>query len=846
MKKIIKNKLIHYFLLAVVLTITSIIVLCNSAQADPVLLFSDLNWGPKTGWEGSSTKGAAVTIWGKNFGSSRGSSYVTINGAQLTSASDYAEWGATGPARGLERITFWVPSTASNGDGQITVTVGSVTSNALAFTVMTGSIYFISVNDGNNSYNGLYSTRTGHTGSDGPFKDIDMFNPSYNPQGSTGSYIIYVRGGTYTTTDRVNDPNAFVALRGPYGSSSSRHALIGYPAETPLLNTTSADGINWNADYNSYGRNSYFTFAKLSGYGGKTAFDSLGDYNRFIGNTLQEYLTSAWSGVIWATASQQVSIYGNYFSHNGYDSYKHNIYLKAQAGYTGDRSVQYVNIGYNEFNNPVAGTDSRGGAIFISRNSDAGSYTTNNIYVFDNYFHDGNMEFIYIGDNVNIGDVYIYNNIFKGGTNTNGGAISFAGGTNNVYLYNNVFYQTGSGAGALLSGFDTGGPLASRVYSRNNIFYSNSSSISYLYWDGASKGAQFNSDHDLFYNGGSLPSGSGITVTNSLTGNPLFSAPSSGDFTLQIGSPALNSGTSSVSSVVASDYVGTSRPQDSAYDIGVYETIGSGSTTPSTYTVGGSITGLNGTLVIQNNGSDTLTVSTNGSFTFGTALSDNTSYDVRVVTQPTGQTCTVTNGSGNVSSTDVTNISISCTNNPGLTYTLGGQISGLNGTVIIQNNGGNDLSLTTNGTFTFSSALSDGATYAVTVLTQPSAQRCTVSNGTGTVSGANVTSVRIVCVNTYTIGGSISGLNGGTVTLQNNSSDILARNVNGSFTFSTALVNGATYSVVVTNNPTGQTCTVSNGSGTVSSANVTTVGVTCVTTSSSTKVPSTVTGVTIR
>ncbi len=763
MKTILKNKPVYCFLLGLVLSLTSAIFLCSSAQADPILLFSDLNWGPKTGWEGSATKGAAVTIWGKNLGSSRGSSYVTVNGAQLTSASDYAEWGATGPARGLERITFWVPSTASNGDGQITVTVGGATSNSLAFTVMTGTIYFISVTDGSNSYNGSYSTRTGHTGSDGPFKDIDMFNPSYNPQGSTGSYIIYVRGGTYTKTDRVNDPNAFVALRGPYGSSSSRHALIGYPAETPQLTTTNAAGINWNADYSPYGRNSYFTFAKLSGYGGTTAFDSLGDYNRFIGNTLQEYLAEAWSGVIWATASQQVSIYGNYFNHIGYDSYKHNIYLKAQAGYTGDRSVQYVNIGYNEFNNPVAGTDSRGGAIFISRNSDAGSYTTNNIYIYDNYFHDGNMEFIYIGDNVNIGDVYIYNNIFKGGTNTNGGAISFAGGTNNVYLYNNVFYQTGSGAGALLSGFDTGGPLNSRVYSRNNIFYSNSSSINYLYWDGASKGAQFNSDHDLFYNGGSLPSGSGITVTNAVTGNPLFYAPASGSFTLQTGSPAINSGTSSVSSVVTADYDGAVRPQDSVYDIGAYETSGSVTTPPptTTYTVGGSLTSLSGTIAIQNNGTDT-------------------------------------------------------------------------------------LSLSANGVFTFPTAVSNGSTYSVTILTQPSGQTCTVSNSSGTINGSNITNVQIACVSTYTVGGTISGLSGGTVTIQNNGTDTLARAANGTYTFSHALTNGSSYSVLVTNNPSGQTCTVSNGSGVISGANVTTVGIACTNTSTPTVKPTTVTGVSVR
>ena len=73
------------------------------SHAAPKLFFSDLDSGPKTGWEGSATKGAAVTVWGTGFGTTRGSSTVTVNGAQLTSASDYAEWGTTGLANGIPK-----------------------------------------------------------------------------------------------------------------------------------------------------------------------------------------------------------------------------------------------------------------------------------------------------------------------------------------------------------------------------------------------------------------------------------------------------------------------------------------------------------------------------------------------------------------------------------------------------------------------------------------------------------------------------------------------------------------------------------------------------------------------
>ncbi|MFO1480541.1 MAG: chitobiase/beta-hexosaminidase C-terminal domain-containing protein [Turneriella sp.] len=96
----------------------------------------------------------------------------------------------------------------------------------------------------------------------------------------------------------------------------------------------------------------------------------------------------------------------------------------------------------------------------------------------------------------------------------------------------------------------------------------------------------------------------------------------------------------------------------------------------STYSIGGTISGLSGTVVPQNNAGNNLSVSANGSFAFSTTLTTGTNYAVTVLTQPTGQTCNVTSGSGTVASANVTNVSVSCTNN---TYTIGGTISGLSG-----------------------------------------------------------------------------------------------------------------------------------------------------------------------
>ena len=80
------------------------------------------------------------------------------------------------------------------------------------------------------------------------------------------------------------------------------------------------------------------------------------------------------------------------------------------------------------------------------------------------------------------------------------------------------------------------------------------------------------------------------------------------------------------------------------------------------------------------------------------------------------------------------------------TYSIGGTISGLSGTLVLQNNGGDNESISANGSFTFDTELDDEDTYAVTVLTQPSGQTCVVSDGSGTVSSANVTNVSVTCV----------------------------------------------------------------------------------------------------
>ena len=250
----------------------------------------------------------------------------------------------------------------------------------------------------------------------------------------------------------------------------------------------------------------------------------------------------------------------------------------------------------------------------------------------------------------------------------------------------------------------------------------------------------------------------------------------------------------------------------------------------STFTIGGTVSGLitGRSVTLLDNGGNSLAVTANGGFTFSTALASGATYSVTVGTQPTGETCTVTNGSGTVGSANVTNVAVACTAN---TYTIGGSVNGLNSgtSVTLLDNGTNSLKVSANGAFVFTTAIASGATYNVTVGTQPTGETCTVTNGSGTVGSANVTNVAVVCVTvkSFTIGGTVSGLGASPVTLLDNGSDTLSVSVNGAFVFKTPVASGSTYNVIVGTQPSGETCTVTNGSGTVGSANVTNVTVTC-------------------
>jgi hypothetical protein len=90
-----------------------------------------------------------------------------------------------------------------------------------------------------------------------------------------------------------------------------------------------------------------------------------------------------------------------------------------------------------------------------------------------------------------------------------------------------------------------------------------------------------------------------------------------------------------------------------------------GSTSPVTYTVGGSVSGLSsGVSVSLKNGADLVKVSANGAFTFQSALASGSAYDVSIAGQPGGENCQLADASGTVSNAAVTNVSVTCSGTP--------------------------------------------------------------------------------------------------------------------------------------------------------------------------------------
>ncbi|MBC3860624.1 hypothetical protein H8K32_00800 [Undibacterium jejuense] len=259
-------------------------------------------------------------------------------------------------------------------------------------------------------------------------------------------------------------------------------------------------------------------------------------------------------------------------------------------------------------------------------------------------------------------------------------------------------------------------------------------------------------------------------------------------------------------------------------------------------TVGGTVTGLGtsgtNTVGLKNEGNYTQVLSADGSFSFTEA--SNAQYTISVYQQPRYVNCSVANGTGTMnSSTGVANVAVTCVPNVQINGNLSGLADGsklylinniTNPATNVSTSADNTPAgaISANGTFVLPTWVVSGYNYNVTVALPPPGQYCTVANGTGVADNNPKLSPPLIgvnCVTAVPVTFTVTGLTAGnSVTLTNTSiarkeGDPLTVSTIGTYNFSWSLLTGMNYSVAVTTQPNGQTCTVQNGNGTANLAN---------------------------
>jgi hypothetical protein len=160
--------------------------------------------------------------------------------------------------------------------------------------------------------------------------------------------------------------------------------------------------------------------------------------------------------------------------------------------------------------------------------------------------------------------------------------------------------------------------------------------------------------------------------------------------------------------------------------------------------VGGSVTGnTKDGLVVTNNDGPPLPISANVStFTFPELVDTDSSYNVKVVASPDNTDgCAVVQGTGSGKAVfNVTTVRIVCTLK---TYPLTARITGPHGALDLVN-GSDRQPVPADAKTVEMKKIPEGAVYGVSLLPSESSQRCTVTNGSGTMTTAGA-SVDVTC-----------------------------------------------------------------------------------------------------
>lgn len=168
-----------------------------------------------------------------------------------------------------------------------------------------------------------------------------------------------------------------------------------------------------------------------------------------------------------------------------------------------------------------------------------------------------------------------------------------------------------------------------------------------------------------------------------------------------------------------------------------------------------------------------------------------------------------------------------------ISFAVSGKIEGLTGAGFrVSLNNGPELPLSQNGEFSFAAKLKNHEKYELRIVQQPAgpAQECVILNGSGVIRLADVENIRLLCsAKGFALGGNLSGLAGGKLTLLLNGVQALDLTGNGSFRFREPVEDKTPYRVEVRHQPDSppQICSLAAPAGMIAGKQVDNLAITC-------------------
>ena len=513
--------------------------------ATPHISYSDLESGPNNG--GENNAGAYVTVYGKNFGVTRGSSFVNVGGGQ---AVNYPIWTDS-------KVTFQLGASAQSGNILVNTSAGA--SNGVPFTVRAGNLYYVSTS-GNDANTGTFAS---------PWKTLIKARNTIQ-SGDT----VYGMNGVTQASDDGEGWNADLTLRAEWCSASGPpRALVAYPGASVTIGNASESNqamsglrtTDFSATNGACLGN--WVFAGLNFRGTNPSGVAGGTNWRFAGNDISCPNAMGNGGGACFESSQASNI--KFLGNNVHDAGAASASALFQGVYFSTDS-NHVEMAYNTVTNVKGcrGVQIHSSPILGGGPSDPTGTNQYDISIHDNLIHDIQCDGIVIATvDPTKGKVEVFNNIIynagKGPNNPEGSgnwSCVYVPGTTNtgaagggtVEIYNNTMYNCGSFAtppwGDANNAVENGGGNQNlRIRMRNNVVYQ-PGSAPYLTIYGPSQTCpdgsncpQIYGSNNIFFGNGPAPANPNIT--GSLNVDPKFLNLSQFDFHLASGSPAVGAGT---------------------------------------------------------------------------------------------------------------------------------------------------------------------------------------------------------------------------------------------------------------------------------------------------------------